>query len=73
MAAALRADPGAGGGADCYRDYAKVLAFESAGEDGRADAVRGGMLERRRAGGRDQWERIGGALYTQTFAALTAK
>ena len=73
VAASLRADPGNGGGADCYRDYAKVLAFESAGEGGRANAVRGGMQERRQAGGHDQWESVGGTLYTQTFSALVAK
>ena len=73
VAASLGADPGGSGGADCYRDYAKVLAFESAGEGGRANAVRGGMLERRQTGGHDQWEKVGGTLYTQTFTALVAK
>lgn len=73
VAASLGADPGNRGGADCYRDYAKMLAFESAGDSDRADAVRGGMLDRRQAGGHDQWEKVGGTLYTQTFSALVAK
>ena len=73
VVASLSADLGTDGGADCYRDYAKVLAFESAGENGRADAVRGGMRDRRQAGGSDQWERVGGTLYTQTFTALSSK
>jgi hypothetical protein len=74
VAAALRTEPAAGAdGADCYRDYAKVLAFESAGEAERAEAVRGGMRRRLRAGGCDQWQGVGGALYTHALAALAAR
>ncbi len=70
LAARLTADDGA---ADCYRDYAKVMAFESAGDTVRAEAVRGGMQHRRQAGTQDPWEPIGGALYTCAFTALSAR
>ncbi|MDD2461239.1 MAG: hypothetical protein PHT98_09210, partial [Kiritimatiellae bacterium] len=69
LTAALSAADGA---ADCYRDYAKVMAFESAGDTARAEAVRGGMLHRRQAGAQDPWEPIGGTLYTCAFTALAA-
>ncbi len=59
--------------ADCYRDYAKVMAFESAGDTARAEAVRGGMRQRRQAGAQDPWVPIGGALYTCAFTALAAR
>ena len=70
LTAALSAADGA---ADCYRDYAKVMAFESAGDTARAEAVRGGMLHRRQAGAQDPWEPIGGTLYTGAFTALAAR
>lgn len=70
LTAALSAADGA---ADCYRDYAKVMAFESAGDTARAEAVRGGMLHRRQAGAQDPWEPIGGTLYTCAFTALSAR
>ncbi|MFA7052985.1 MAG: hypothetical protein WC328_08205 [Kiritimatiellia bacterium] len=70
LTAALSAADGA---ADCYRDYAKVMAFESAGDTARAEAVRGGMLHRRQAGAQDPWEPIGGTLYTCAFTALAAR
>ena len=59
--------------ADCYRDYAKVMAFESAGDTARAETVRDGMQHRRQAGAQDPWEPIGGALYTSAFTALARK
>jgi hypothetical protein len=61
------------GGPDCYRDYVKVLAFESAGEAGQAAAVRGGMVERRQSGVCDQWEKQGGALYACALVALAGR
>ena len=73
VAGSLRAEPAAPAGADCYRDYAKVLAFESAGSQPQADAVRGQMLKRRQAGSQDQWEKVGGQLYTSALTALVAK
>ncbi|HQQ91588.1 MAG TPA: hypothetical protein PLU38_06965 [Kiritimatiellia bacterium] len=63
----------ADGAADCYRDYAKVMAFESAGDTARAEAVRTGMRHRRQAGAQDPWEPIGGTLYTCAFTALAAR
>ena len=72
-ARSLTAAPSSPAGADCYRDYAKVLAFESAGEPGRAEAVRGQMQRRQHAGASDQWEAVGGRLYTAALTALAAK
>lgn len=59
--------------ADCYRDYAKVLAFESAGAKAQAETVRHQMVARQTAALPDQWESVGGKLYTTAFAALAAK
>jgi len=59
--------------ADCYRDCAKVMAFESAGDTARAETVRDGMQLRRQAGSQDPWEPIGGTLYTCAFTALAHK
>ena len=70
LAASLKA---ASDGADCYRDYARVMAFESAGETARAEAVRADMRLRRRTGEPDPWEPVGGALYTCAFTALAAR
>lgn len=58
--------------ADCYRDYAKVLAFDSAGSRQQADAVRRQMLKLQAAGSRDQWENVGGKLYTTALTMLAA-
>jgi len=59
--------------ADCYRDYAKALAFESAGSGAQAEAVRRQMAARQRAGCRDQWESVGGRLYTTAFTLLASR
>ncbi len=59
--------------ADCYRDYAEVLAFASAGEDRRAEAVRRRMRTQRQTGQPDQWAAVGGQLYTYALNALAAK
>lgn len=72
-ARSLTAGSASQAGADCYRDYAKVLAFESAGEPGQAEAVRGQMLKRQTAGASDPWEAVGGRLYTTALTALAAK
>jgi len=72
-ASSLKVHPDARAGADCYRDYAKVLAFEAVGESRRADAVRGRMLKRQEIGEDDQWENVGGRLYTTALTALVAK
>jgi len=57
---------------DCYRDYAKVMAFESTGNKAQADAVRRRLFAQRKAGDRDQWESVGGSLYTAAFTVLAA-
>jgi hypothetical protein len=61
------------GAADCYRDYAKVLAFDSAGAGKQADSVRRQMLKRQQVGSRDQWESVGGKLYTTALSMLAAR
>ncbi len=73
VAGSLKADAASPDSADCYRDYAKVLAFESSGAQAQADAVRAHMLERRQTGVQDQWEKVGGQLYTTALTALVAK
>lgn len=73
VAGSLRASAGTDRSADCYRDYAKVLAFDSAGSSQQADAVRQQMLKLNEAGERDQWETVGGKLYTTALTALAAK
>ena len=59
--------------ADCYRDYARVLAFDAAGAPRAADDVRGQMRANLRAGARDQWESAGGRLYTTALTALASR
>jgi squalene cyclase len=73
VAGSMSARAGAERSADCYRDYAKVLAFDSAGNGQQANAVRGHMLEQQAAGSRDQWESVGGKLYTTALTLLAAK
>ncbi|MEI7898713.1 MAG: prenyltransferase/squalene oxidase repeat-containing protein [bacterium] len=58
---------------DCYRDYAKALAYDSAGAVGQAAAVRRQMLKHQELGCRDQWEPVGGKLYTTALTMLAAK
>jgi hypothetical protein len=59
--------------ADCYRDYAKVLAFESAGARAQAQQVRRQMLSQQESARPDQWESVGGRLYTAALTALAAQ
>ncbi len=59
--------------ADCYRDYAKILAFESAGARAQAEQVRSRMLAQQRAALTDQWAAVGGRLYTTALTALAAR
>ncbi len=72
VAGSLSASAGAES-ADCYRDYAKVLAFDSVGARPQADAVRRQMLKVQEAGTLDQWESVGGKLYTTALTMLAAK
>lgn len=73
VAGSLNALAGAERSADCYRDYAKVLAFDSAGASRQADAVRQHMLKQQEAGSRDQWEGVGGKLYTTALTLLASR
>lgn len=72
-AGSLSADTPSPAVADCYRDYAKVLAFDSAGSARQADKVRQQMAVCASAGGPDQWATVGGKLYTSALTALAAK
>lgn len=72
-ACSLRAETGPRTGADCYRDYAKIMAFEAAGANRQADRVRDGMLKRQADGENDQWGAVGGKLYTTAFIELASK
>lgn len=58
---------------DCYRDYVKALAFESAGEGAQAETVRRQMVARHKDGSRDQWQNVGGRLYTAALTQLAAQ
>ncbi len=60
-------------GADCYRDYVKILAFDAAGSALQAEEVRGHMVKDQQTGQSDQWQTVGGKLYTATLTALAAK
>jgi len=53
---------------DCYRDYAKILALESAGRFVSAEQIRAHMRKQERHD--DQWARAGGRLYTTSVTAL---
>ena len=73
VAGSLTAAAPAPDAADCYRDYAKVLALDAAGAEKLADAVRGQMLKHQTAGAEDQWGAVGGRLYMTALTALAAK
>jgi len=53
---------------DCYRDYAKILAFESAGKTAKAESVRQQLRQNPRS--QDQWRIAGGQLYTAALTTL---
>jgi hypothetical protein len=59
--------------ADCYRDYAEVIALDSAGASAQADTVRRQMTRHQRNARPDQWGTVGGQLYTKALTALAAK
>jgi len=73
VAGSLRSASDAPLKADCYRDYAKVLAFESAGSSAQAEVVRQRMRTQQKDARPDQWEAVGGRLYTTAFTALAAR
>lgn len=61
------------GSADCYRDYAKILALDAAGSAHAADKVRARMLDRNIDDSQDQWHKVGGSLYTSALTSLAAR
>lgn len=73
VAGSLRVASETSRAADCYRDYAKVLAFESVGASTQAETVRQQMQASQKAAQPDQWGSVGGKLYTAAFAALAAR
>ena len=73
VAASLSATEAAPAPADCYRDYAKVLAFESTGAGALAEQVRRRMLSQQGSVRADQWGSVGGQLYTAALTALSAR
>ncbi|MDD4102581.1 MAG: terpene cyclase/mutase family protein [Kiritimatiellae bacterium] len=72
MAEAITTAPDPTVAADCYRDYAKVLALDAAGAAHAADKVRARMLDCGLADSRDQWHKVGGSLYTSALTSLAA-
>ena len=72
-AEALSAAPEKSAVADCYRDYAKVLAFDSVGANAQAETVRKQMHVQQQAAQPDQWAKVGGRLYTTALTALAAR
>lgn len=73
VAGSLSTSAKAPSAADCYRDYAKVLAFESAGAVAQAERVRQQMRSQQESALPDQWGTVGGRLYTAALTALAAK
>jgi hypothetical protein len=59
---------------DVYRDYFALRALERAGLSAPARALRTRLAEARRVPGTDDvWARVGGRLYTTSFAMLALK
>lgn len=71
IAAKLSASESADEGLDCYRDYAKFLAFSAAGDSSRAKAV-GNRLRTHPVQDLhdDAWGCVGGYLYARSLTAL---
>jgi len=55
---------------DSYRDYAKIIAFESAGKTVSAESVRTQVRQRRHDASQDQWRVAGGQLYMVALRTL---
>ena len=70
MADALNTQPSAAAPSDCYRDYAKIIAFESAGNTASADAIRN-QIRQRPPAAHDQWGVAGGQVYTVALTTLS--
>lgn len=72
VAGAITSSADAAGPADCYRDYAKILALESAGKSAHAEVVRQQMRAQQQASRADQWGAVGGRLYTTALTTLAS-
>lgn len=70
MTDALTVQPTGVAAPDCYRDYAKIIAFESAGKAASAESVRTQIRQRRSTAAHDQWDIAGGHIYTAALATL---
>ncbi len=63
----MRLDPNAAETADAYRSYAKIIAFDAAGEGGCAAVARKRMAS---CSGDDVWGKVGGRLYGASLRKL---
>ena len=70
MTDALGIQPSSATAPDCYRDYAKIIAFESAGKTASAENIRKQVRQRRQDNPQDQWRIAGGKLYTVALTTL---
>jgi len=71
MTDAINVQPSAAAAPDCYRDYAKIIAFESAGKTESAENVRTQVRQRRHGTLQDQWGIAGGQLYRVAMITLS--
>lgn len=71
---AARLSPSATAGMDCYRDYAKVLAFQAAGDEQAVRTVQAKLVDAASQPlSEDAWGRVGGQLYTSSLSILAQK
>jgi len=71
MTDAINVQPTDAAVSDCYRDYAKIIAFESAGKTVSAENVRTQVRQRRQTNSQDQWGIAGGQLYRVALTSLS--
>ena len=71
MTDAINIQPSDTAVSDCYRDYAKILAFEAAGNTASAKVVRDQIRQRRHDNPQDQWHIAGGQLYVAALTSLS--
>ena len=70
MTNAIHVQPSGIAPTDCYRDYAKIIAFESARKTASAENIRNQIRQRRPTTAHDQWGIAGGTLYTTALTTL---
>ena len=73
MAGSIATGADSASSADCYRDYAKILALDAAGSGHEANKIRARMLANNRTARQDQWQQVGGRLYTSALTSLAAR